>query len=69
MDKKVKLDPSKVQYDGNSFTVVLTEEELKNKFSDLKKKISEDHGDGSLPSSSEEDQAARDTNDQSEQSL
>jgi hypothetical protein len=56
MDKKVKLDPSKVQYDGNSFTVVLTEEELKKKFTELKKKISEDHGE---VSPSQEDEAAR----------
>lgn len=35
-NKKVKLDPSKVRYDGNSFIVVLSEEELIKKFNECK---------------------------------
>jgi hypothetical protein len=37
--KKVKLDPSKVTYDGKSFTVVITEKELNKKFKRLSKSI------------------------------
>lgn len=41
--KKVKLNSSKVQYDGTSFIVVYTDKELKKKFNDLKKSLSKRH--------------------------
>lgn len=39
MRKKVVLDPSKVKFDGNSFTVVYTKKQLKKKFKALQKNI------------------------------
>jgi hypothetical protein len=42
MSKKVQLDSKKLIYDGTSFIVVYTEEELKNKFDNLKRSIEED---------------------------
>ena len=41
---KVKLDPNKVIYDGTSFVVIYTEEELMRKFEQLKKDLQEQLG-------------------------
>lgn len=42
--KKVTLDPTKIEYDGYGFKVVISEEELMKKFKELQRKISEDLG-------------------------
>jgi hypothetical protein len=48
MEKRVKLDPTKVLYDGKSFCVVMSETELLVRFQDLKRKIAEDFDNSGL---------------------